>query len=332
MQTIDAINLLRDTCALQHLSINTEKSYSHWLRRFIGFLQQPSSKSLSTSEEKIEAFLTSLALTGMSASTQNQAFNGLLFFYRFVLKQQLESIEALRAKRPPGLRHCPERTEMTALLEQVADAHRYPTRLIVHLIYGCGLRVCEPLNLRIKDLDLVRHRLHIHQAKGNCGRVVLFPECLLPALERQLAVARAVAAQDLHDNIPVALPGLLAKKFPYAARSERWAWLFPSHSTCFDRRARIHVRWRCHESNVQRAVRDAADKCKLRGITPHLLRHAFATHSLHDGTYVRDLQVVLGHKHLETTMLYLHAEVGRVVSPLRGYTPDAAPSQQRVGV
>jgi integron integrase len=323
MHTIDAINLLRETCALQHLSVATEKSYSHWLRRFIGFLSQPNIKSLGSSEEKIEAFLTSLALAGVSASTQNQAFNALLCFYRYALKQPLANIDALRARRPAGLRHCPERAEVNALLAQVADVFHYPTRLIVHLLYACGLRVCEPLNLRIKDLDLVRRRLHIHQAKGNKGRVVLFPECLVTALERQLAVARTVAAQDIRDNTPVALPGLLAKKFPYAARSERWAWLFPSHTTCFDRRAKMMVRWRCHETNVQRAVKAAAEKCKLQGITPHHLRHAFATHSLHEGTFVRDLQVVLGHTHLETTMLYLHPEAGRVVSPLHGY--DSAP-------
>ena len=82
------------------------------------------------------------------------------------------------------------------------------------------------------------------------------------------------------------------------------------------------MRWRCHESNVQRAVRAAAEQCNLVGITPHHLRHAFATHSLRDGTYVRDLQVVLGHSHLETTMLYLHTEAGRVTSPLNQYVAN----------
>lgn len=326
MLPIHAINLFRETCALHHLSVHTEKSYIHWLRRYIGFLQRPKANPLESSEEKIEAFLTTLALQGVSASTQNQAFNALLFFYRYVLKQQLDSIDALRAKRPPGLRLCPDRDEVNALLTHVTDVYRYPTRLIVHLLYACGLRVCEPLNLRIKDLDLARRRLHIHQAKGNKGRVVLFPDCLVPALQHQVATAKAVAAGDVQNNIPVALPGLLAKKFPYAERSEKWAWLFPSHTTCFDRRANKTVRWRCHESNVQRAVRAAAVKCKLQGISPHHLRHAFATHSLHDGTFVRDLQVVLGHKHLETTMLYLHAEAGRVVSPLRTFQRSAPPA------
>src|SRR5262249_30999844 len=138
------------------------------------------------------------------------------------------------------------------------------------------------------------------------SRVVLFPACLAGALEQQTAVAKRVAEQDHIRGIPVPLPGLLAKKYPSAARSERWAWLFPSHTLCRDPRSGTVVRWRCHESNVQRAVRAAALSCSLDGLTPHYLRHAYATHTLQSGALVRDLQVVLGHSHLETTMLYLH--------------------------
>jgi len=136
------------------------------------------------------------------------------------------------------------------LLAQVGDIYAYPTRLLVHLLYACGLRVCEPLNLRIKDLDLKQRRLHLYQTKGNKGRVVQFPECLTAALERQLSVAKTVHAHDFTERIPVALPGLLAIKYPYAEYAERWAWLFPSKTVCRDTRARKLVRWRCHESNV----------------------------------------------------------------------------------
>jgi integrase len=211
----------------------------------------------------------------------------------------------------------------------VADIHHYPTRLIVHLIYACGLRVCEPLNLRTKDLDLKNRRLHIHQAKGNKGRVVSFPECLTKSLGAQLAVAKAAAAKDIAQGVPVALPGLLAKKYPYAAHVERWGWLFPSHSLCRDPRQNKLVRWRCHESNVQRAVRAAAIRCNLHGLTPHNLRHAFATHALNDGAFVRDLQVVLGHSHLETTMRYLHPEAARVTSPLKDFAQASKPVPPR---
>ena len=153
---------MREVCALQHLSINTEKSYIHWLVRYGSFLKDPKLKPLTT-EMKIEAFLTRLAITGVSASTQNQAFNAILFFYRAVLKQELGPVDSLRAKRPATIRQCPTPTEVHQLLATVSDIYRYPTRLIVHLLYGCGLRVCEPLNLRSKDVDLLRspqHTLH----------------------------------------------------------------------------------------------------------------------------------------------------------------------------
>ena len=313
-----ATRLMRETCALRHLSINTEKSYTHWLRRYGVFLKDPQLKNLTT-EQKIEAFLTRLATAGVSASTQNQAFNALLFFYREVLKRELGPVDSLRAKRPATIRQCPTVDEVRQLLATVSDIYCYPTRLIVHLLYACGLRVSEPLNLRIKDVALRERRLYIYQTKGNKGRVVLFPDCLAEAIERQLILAKSLAAQDHARGIPVALPGLLAKKYPWAAQSERWAWLFPSHTLCRDPRSGAQIRWRCHENNVQRAVKEAARRCRLDGVTPHYLRHAYATHALHGGAFVRDLQVVLGHNHLETTMLYLHTEAGRVASPLRDY-------------
>jgi site-specific recombinase XerD len=318
MQIQHAIRLVQEACAVQHLSINTQKSYTHWLARYGAFLRDPKLKTLTT-EVKMEAFLTRLAMAGVSASTQNQAFNALLFFYRVVLKQVLGPVDSLRAKRPPCIRRAPAPEEVRQLLAVVSDLYRYPTRLIVHLLYGCGLRVCEPLNLRIKDVDLRQGRLYIYQSKGNKGRVVPFPSCLAEPLQRQLAAAKVVAAQDSARGIPVALPGLLGTKYPWAARSQRWAWLFPSHTICRDPRKGTRVRWRCHESNVQRAVRDAARRCRLDGLTPHYLRHAYATHALRDGACVRDLQLVLGHSHLETTMLYLDAEAGRVASPLYTY-------------
>jgi site-specific recombinase XerD len=148
MQLLQALNLLNETCAIRHYSLKTQKSYSHWLRRYSAFLKDPKFKLLSP-EEKLEAFLTRLALSGISASSQNQAFNALLFFYRDVLNLQLGPVDSLRAHRPASLRYCPDRAEVFQLLAAVTNVGGYPTRLIVHLLYACGLRVCEPLNLRV---------------------------------------------------------------------------------------------------------------------------------------------------------------------------------------
>ncbi len=174
---------------LKHLSVQTEKTYIHWLKRYGAFLQSTKPPPEATSESKMEAFLTGLARAGVAAATQNQAFNALLFLYREVLKQELVEVNALRAKRPPSLRYCPTQPEVHQLLAQVNDLYGYPTRLMTHLLYACGLRVSEPLNLRIKDVDLKLSRLYLYHAKGNKGRVVLFPHCLAPALECQVAIA-----------------------------------------------------------------------------------------------------------------------------------------------
>ena len=138
-----------------------------------------------------------LALTGVAASTQNQAFNALRFFYRDVLKQDLGPVDSPRAKQPTSVFQCPSLEDVRQRLAAISDIYRYPTRLIVHLLYGCGLRVSEPLNLRIKDLDLKQGRLYVYQVKCNKGRVVLFPSCLAEPLRLQLLVANALAAQDL---------------------------------------------------------------------------------------------------------------------------------------
>jgi integrase len=151
--------------------------------------------------------------------------------------------------------------EVRQLLASVADVHGYPTRLIVHLLYACGLRVTEPLNFRIKDLDLAQSRFHVHQAKGKKGRVVRFPDCLLAPLAKQLEIAKASAATDRAQGIPVALPDLLAKKYPYAAHAERWAWLFPSRTTCRHPRTRQIVRWRYTGVPSCKLFCRKADKC-----------------------------------------------------------------------
>jgi len=143
MQLLQALNLLNETCAIRHYSLKTQKSYSHWLRRYSAFLKDPKFKLLSP-EEKLEAFLTRLALSGISASSQNQAFNPLLFFYRDVLNLQLGPVDSLRAHRPASLRYCPDRAEVFQLLAAVTNVGGYPTRLIVHLLYACGLRVSSP--------------------------------------------------------------------------------------------------------------------------------------------------------------------------------------------
>jgi site-specific recombinase XerD len=285
-----------------------------WLRRYEGFLRASAPAGDSTA--KVTMFLTDLARQDVSASTQNQALQALLMFYRDVMGQELGRVDAMRAKRRERIRYAPTRDEVRKLLAVVQDVGGYPTRLIVHLLYGCGMRVGEPLDLRIKDVDLDNSRIVMHDGKGK-DRVVPIPCSLADGLRRQMAIATAAWEADAAAGIPVPLPHQLARKYPRNAFARGWYWVFPAHSTCRHPRTGETVRYRVLEVNVQRCVRAAADRCGLGGmVTPHCLRHAYATHTMRAGACVRDVQIVMGHKSLETTQGYLHAEAGRVCSPV----------------
>jgi len=323
----------RSVLRRKHFAFATEAAYCNWIRRYATFVLALRRPNL-TSEEKFERFLTQIAKRGGSASTQNQAFNAINFLYREVLRKPLASVQALRVRTPQRVRTAPAQAEVAKIIEQVQDQHGYPIRLIVQLLYGCGLRVREPLSLRIKDVRLAESELVIRDAKGGKDRVVAIPCSLMPALREQIQRAQLLWRQDHLDKVPVPLPGALARKDPGAAMSWQWYWLFPSHSRCANPRSGEKVRWRCHEANVQRAVKAAAVRCGLDGlVTPHVLRHAYATHAMRQGAYVRDVQVIMGHASLETTMRYLHTEAGRVTSPLDNLPPSSPPVlQERVPI
>jgi integron integrase len=314
MNTSQAICRMREVIRRQHKALSTEQTYIGWLRRYITALHQMP-ESLS-SEKKLEQFLTDLARhRDVSASTQNQALNAILFFYKAVLGQPIGDINALRAKRPVHERHAPTVSETQSLLQTIRNEGGYPTNLIARLLYGCGLRVTEPLNLRIKDLNLEKCSLCIRGAKGGNDRVVPLPASLLPELTQQMQYARTVWQRDKQDRTPLMLPHRLARKYPECQFSWGWAWLFPAHYTCRDPITGTFVRYRMHEANVQRAVKHARRKLGIT-VLPHELRHGYATHCLERGTNPRAIQQVMGHQSLETTMGYLHAESLSVPSPL----------------
>jgi integron integrase len=314
MNATAAILRLREVIRRQHKALATEESYVHWLRHYMAALEEmPASLP---GEQKLERFLTRLALErNVAASTQNQAFNAITFFYRDVLGKPLQRVDALRAVRPAHLRHAPSLGETRALLLAVRDRGGYPTNLIARLLYGCGLRVTEPLNLRIKDANLDAAILFIRGAKGGKDRVVSMPHSLGAEMSQQRAFARAVWQRDQQNRIPVELPHQLARKYPEYQFAWPWAWLFPSLQPCRHPRTGQVVRYRMHEANVQQAIKDARRKLGIM-VLPHELRHAYATHCLERGTNPRAIQEVMGHKSLETTMGYLHAEALSVASPL----------------
>lgn len=307
---------LRESMRVRHLSLRTEEAYCHWVRRYSDYLR--TLDPAQSSEKKVSAWISDLAVRkGVAAKTQSQALAAVLYLYAHVLGQPLGKVDALRAKRPERIREAPSRDEVRALLAAMLDTPEVPAGLLARLLYGCGLRVQEPLELRVKDVRLSESLLVIRAAKGDKDRVVPLPCSLVEPLRRQLARARQVWEWDRRQTIQVgvSLPGLLAKKYPSAPFSWGWFWVFPAGGYCEHPRVPgLRVRWRLHEASLQRAVADARTRAGIATpITPHVLRHGYASHSIEDP---RTIQRVMGHAQLETTMGYIHRDVAAARSPL----------------
>lgn len=316
---MNAPEAIRRTIAVirrQHKTLATEHCYVHWLRRYMAAIREMPNEL--PSEKKLERFLTELAtLRDLSASSQNQAFNAVLFFYDAVLGVPLKHVDALRATRPVHQRHAPTREEVRQLAEAVPNWGGYPTNLIFRMLYGAGLRVTEPLNLRVKDLDFDIGRMVLRGAKGQKDRTVSIPESLIEELLGQLDWAKKVWTGDVRDKLPVKLPHQLAVKYPENEFAWAWAWVFPAHWPCPDPRSETlrRVRYRMHEANVQRAVKSARRRLGISAL-PHEMRHSYATHSIEDGVSLVALKEAMGHAKIETTAGYCHADSCSVPSPL----------------
>lgn len=195
MKIDEIMQKLTDVCRLKQYSYATEKSYRGWIQSYSRMVLTLPPEW--TSEEKAAAFLTQMAKRGVAAATQSQALNALVFFYGQVIGMPLGNVDALRVRRPATVRTALSPEETRALLAGMADVGGYPTRLVVHLLYGCGLRVTEPLELRVKDVDVEAGQIVVRAAKGNKDRIVALPECLKDAMAAQLGVARALARSDV---------------------------------------------------------------------------------------------------------------------------------------
>ncbi len=311
----DVLQSIQAKIRLLHLAYSTEVAYCGWVGRYYDFcLNLPKPWS---SERKAEAFLTSLAVNGgVAARTQDQALSALLFLYDKVIGKPLGQVDALRAKRPAHERTSPSREQVRALRQAMADRPNLPARLLVDLLYGCGLRVSEPLELRIKDVLWSEQQLVIRGAKGGKDRRVPIPVGCAESLRGQMELARQVWESDRKQSpiIGVNLPHQLAGKYPRAPFLWQWFWIFPAANHCTHPRTGETVRHHLLPDLLQRAVREAARKTGVEGlITPHVLRHAYATHSREP---IEALRILMGHISIETTAGYLHPVVNKATNPL----------------
>jgi len=311
---------LQEALRLRHRSYSTEKTYVTWARNFRAFVSHKEPSELDGRD--LQDFLSHLAVEKkVSASTQNQALNALVFLYRHVLQKDIEDmIDAVRARQRRRLPVVLTKKEIQRIFDNLKGTHR----LMAMLIYGCGLRLQECLNLRIKDIDLEQNQVIVRAGKGDKDRRTILPDSLKDALIQHMSEIRRLYDEDRASGLRgVYLPGALERKYPDAGKEWAWFWLFPSKSLSVDPRTNTVRRHHIHAGTLQKAFKEAVRKADIeKPASVHTLRHSFATHLLEDGYDIRTVQELLGHKSLNTTMIYTHVarkNLMGVRSPLDGW-------------
>jgi integron integrase len=296
---------MRGVLRLHRYAIRTERTYCDWVRRYVKFHGMKSREDLADGARKVEAFLSDLAVRGrVSASTQNQAFQALVFLYGRVLELPLEGVDALRAQRQarvPEVLSSEEVRRVIALLNGVPQ-------LVVKLIYGSGLRLMEALRLRLKDVDFKLLSVTVRGGKGGKDRVTTLAVNLAGPLQEHLERVRVQFEADRREGLAgVSLPFALEQKYPGAATEWAWQWVFPSRSVSVDPRSKVRRRHHLDPNTIDKALRVAVKKAGIaKRVSSHTFRHSFATHLLQGRTDIRTIQELLGHKDLATTMIYTH--------------------------
>ena len=300
----EVFNELKNAIKMRHYSPKTLKTYSGWTRKFQTYTKSKDPHLVSVDD--VRTFLTWLAVDqGVSASSQNQAFNALLFLFRNVFKKEFGKVDGIvRAKRKPYIPVVLSREEV----DQVIGFMKYPHKLIISLMYGCGLRISECLSLRVHNFNFDMKILTIHDGKGKKDRTVPIPEALMDELRAQLERVIDLHERDCEEGCDgVFLYGLLEKKYKNASRELIWQWFFPAKELTFIPENKERRRYHIHETSLQKALKKAVKKAKIpKRITSHTFRHSFASHLLQANYDIRTIQELLGHSDLRTTMIYTH--------------------------
>jgi integron integrase len=317
MPTPRLLDVTRDRLRTQHYSLRTENAYLQWIRRFVRFHRGRHPRELGGDD--VKAFLTWLAVERkVSAPTQNQALSAILFLYRNVLEAPLPWLDqVIRGKASEHVPVVLTRDEVSLVLGFLTGTEW----LVCAILYGSGVRLAECVALRVKDVDIDYRQIVVRGGKGAKDRVTVLPDKLVAPIRIQLERVRAIYDADrAAGRAGVFVPFALGRKYPGAATSWPWQYVFPSDRLCPDRDTGVWIRHSAHPRVFQRAMAQAVHRSGIaKHATCHTLRHCFATHLLESGQDIRTVQELLGHRDLQTTMIYTHVmkKGGRgVLSPL----------------
>ncbi|MDO9093376.1 MAG: integron integrase [Rubrivivax sp.] len=295
---------IRDKIRLLHYSLRTEEAYAGWIKQFIYWSGMRHPKNMGAQE--VEDFLSFLAThRQVTGGTQNQARSALLFLYGKVLGVQLPWMQstpsAKTSRRLPVVLSVPE-------VQRVLAHTHGRSGLVLHLMYGTGMRITEALQLRVKDIAFAHHAIVVREGKGSKDRVVQLPGVLQEPLRAELQRRATVHRQDIErGKVDVYMPFALAKKYPRAAQSWAWQYVFAADDYSTDPRSGAHRRHHVSPESIQRAMKTAVQRAGvIKPATPHTMRHSYATHLLQAGYDIRTVQELLGHADVSTTMIYTH--------------------------